>query len=289
MKHIILLLVLFALLNIVIAHGNHGHGCKRHWNPDTTEFHEYCSNTVVNGISIECREYWMRQSMEVQFNGSFIIAINNYMCPTSFFGAVLVEHGDVDPNNYHDSQGNNCGKKITQSSGQRGSLSDPSNHAETQLTRNVAVLFPNNGRNRALWGRFSVYTTGESCPGCAGYQVFAGYKEVIYGVGIDAFLELGDGQIDMPSKNLYKNQQQFVPSNPLVSIKGVLDEEMGIYFEWRLKSLQRPQPDFTCPSPCTKQLGSDGFYTCRMASLTDFDCPAPWRKVTVDGSLRCLL
>ena len=212
------------------------------------------------------------------------------MCPTSFFGSVGVLHDDTDPANYHDSQGNNCGKLVAQSSGKRGSLDDPSNHAETNVTRVIADANRGNGRNRLFWSQYTVYTTGESCGGCATYQVFAGYKEVVYSVPISTFIALGDGQVNIPSRKIYKKQTGFAPLNPLVSISNVLVDEVTPYFEWRLKSFQRPQPDFTCPSPCTKQLGSDGFFTCRMASLSSFTCPPPFRLVEINGAMsKCLL
>lgn len=254
--------------------------------PDATEFHEYTPDVIVNNVTLECRHYWIRKSMEIQFNAS---SPANYMCPLSFFGALAVEHGNTDPTNYHDSQGNNCGKLVAKSPGSRGSVDDPSNHAETNVTRVLGTQNPGNGRNRSFWATKTMYTTGESCPNCAGNQVFAGYGEIVWSVSISTFIALGDGQVKIPSRVIYHEQVGFNPVNPMIALGHVLEDELTPYFEWRLKSFQRPQPYFECPSPCTRQLDSSGFYTCRMASLTNFTCPTPFRLVEVDGVNRCLL
>lgn len=263
-----------------------GH-CRSAFVQGSTQFHEYCANVVVNGISVECRQFWMRKAMEVQFNGSLTLSGGvNYMCPTSFFGALAVDHSKNGTK--VDSQGNNCGLLIGQSSGKRGSLDDPTNHAENNVTRVIADKNRGNGRNRNFWNKLTQYTTGESCPGCASSQVFAGYKEIVYSTAIDTFLDYGDGQVDIASKTIYSKAKGFPDPQLLVSIRGVLASDVTQHFAWRLQSFQSPQPDFVCPSPCSKQL-INGAYTCRMPSLVTFDCPQGFTAITVGTQKMCLV
>jgi len=224
-------------------------------NPKPGEIIEYCPDAVVNGISVACREYWMRKAMEVQFNGSF--GTPNHLCPTSFFGTVVVNHSDTSPENYHDANGNNCGRLISQSSGRRGSLDDPSNHAEVNATRVIADTYRGNGDNRAFWGQLTQYTTGESCPMCAAHQVNAGYKEIVYSTRIGDLIEMGRDQIAIPSIEIVRKQVLFEVVNPTVIIRDVLRSQTLPYFAWPFG------PQYPCPSPCV-DTGASGNARCQM-------------------------
>jgi len=223
--------------------------------------YEYCPTAVVNGISVACRDYWMRKAFEVQLNGSK--GGINEKCPTSSFGAIIVNHTDTSPTNYHDEAGNNCGASLAQSSGRRGSVDDPTNHAEKNATSALADKIRGHGRDRSFWGKLSQYTTGESCSGCTSSQMLAGFKEIIYGVRIGEFIRLGEYQTKITSLAMANLAANVDPPNPLVIIGQVGVDYLHPHFAWKSPN----GAGYPCPHPCVAVPNAIGSGRCRMPSL----------------------
>jgi len=211
----------------------------------TWEFNVYGPHSVVNGVTVECRQIMMQKSLEVQFAGQ------GSVCPRGAYGAAIVNHSNTDSGNPVDSLGNNCGKIIGTNSGLRETTHDPTEHSEINAIHRLAALFPSEAQVKSYWGALSMYTVGESCPMDAAAEVWSGFKEVIYAVSIEDLTDAGFGQIEVGSKKIYTNSN-LVAGAPQVLIKNVLRMQMLPYFAWQFNA------DEACPTGCHRGNDTSG-------------------------------
>jgi tRNA(Arg) A34 adenosine deaminase TadA len=197
----------------------------------------YGPDSRVNGVSVECRQLWMRKTIVVEMNGQ------NTLCPRGAFGAIIVNHTAIGP--YSDSQGLNCGAIEAWNDGTRAYVNDPTAHSEINAIQHLSAQHPGTfiAFNKPFWAPLSMYTNGESCPMDAAAEVWAGIREQIYAVSIKHLIALNWTQIDMPSQYVY-HDSGFMPGSPRVIIAGVDFDYQAPYFGWQLISAG------PCPTGC---------------------------------------
>lgn len=100
----------------------------------------------------------------------------------------------------------------------------------------------------AAFAGLTLYTNAESCPMCASAVRWAGFREYVYGTGIDALIAGGWGQIRVPSADIFR--QSYDLPNPSRLIGGVLVNETDPYFAWQF------DPEAPCPPGCGRGKGA---------------------------------
>jgi guanine deaminase len=115
------------------------------------------------------------------------------------YGAVIVKDNQVVATAYN-TVGRDC---------------DPSAHAEINVIRRLTAQ----RQNLSLEG-YSIYTTGEPCPMCAGACVWSGITEIVYGASIADLIAINQSQINISCEEVIAKSFRNIKV-----IKGILRQE----------------------------------------------------------------
>ncbi|EOD53138.1 putative cytidine and deoxycytidylate deaminase zinc-binding region protein [Neofusicoccum parvum UCRNP2] len=194
----------------------------------------------INSVAHGTRAHWMRAA------NAALADVGGSPCPFAAFGSVVVNHTDAD----------GPGQLVCVGANANSRTGNPTLHGEMAAIANcTAVLTDPEGAYRLsasealdAFKQLSLYTNAESCPMCASAIRWAGFREYIYGTSIETLVEQGWGQIRVSSLEIF--QQSFdLPSQSRL-IGELLTNETDPYFLWQYN------PDYPCPSGCSRSKGS---------------------------------
>ncbi|MBO3461677.1 nucleoside deaminase [Aetokthonos hydrillicola Thurmond2011] len=128
-----------------------------------------------------------------------LMAIAQAKKGNTLYGAVIVKDNKVVASAYNTVKQDN----------------DPSAHAEINAIRILTAKL----KNPSLDG-YTIYTTGEPCPMCAGACVWSGISQIVYGASIKDLIALKQAQIEISCEEVIAKSFRKIKL-----IKGVLREE----------------------------------------------------------------
>ena len=235
MKLVNLALRFFNFPFIALAHSSGLHA--RHTKQNVVADPE----TSLNGVSFATRAYWMRMANQA-------LSDLSSPCPFAAFGTAIVNHTLP-----------GLGSLICIGANNNTLTGNPTLHGEIAAISNCTnVLADPNGPYKlspsqitATWKTLTLYTNAESCPMCASAIRWAGFKEYVYGTSIDKLTEIGWGQIQISSYDVFQNSWPLRSVTALLG--GVLANETDPYFSWQFQSA------VSCPSGCQRNVNG----TCR--------------------------
>ncbi|TDZ68423.1 Satratoxin biosynthesis SC1 cluster protein 4 [Colletotrichum trifolii] len=189
--------------------------------------------TIGDGVTDATRAHWMRQA---------VLALPN-PCPFAAFGSVIVNH-----------TAGGAGQLVCSGANNGHGAGNPTLHGEMVAINNCSALFTGSygmspAEALAAFADLTLYTNAESCPMCASAVRWAGFREYVYGTSIARLVELGWGQIRIPSREVFERSAALRLQTRLVG--PVLAEETDGLFGWQF------DPGAPCPRGCVRE-STDG-------------------------------
>lgn len=169
-------------------------------------------------------------------------------CPFGAFGSAVVNHTLSFANSSHP------GELICTGVNDNKQTGNPTLHGEMAAFTNCSnILTDADGAYKLsaaeaveAWKGFSLYTTAEPCPMCAGAIAWAGLREMVYGTSIERLVEMGWPQIELGSREVF--DRAWRTGLEIRVVEGVLGEEMDGWFGWQFG-------DGECPEGCKREEG----------------------------------
>lgn len=207
--------------------------------------HEYCPDAVVNGIAKQCREYWMRKTIDIPTSEA--AQTPNHQCPESFFSALIVDHSDGSRTN-HVIDGSNCGSMSARSGGSIKTSPMNANSAVMDVIKELRDRFSNQGARREFWNKFTIYLPAE--PTALATELIAdmGIREIIYSRRMGDLIEIGYPLIAETALNVLRKQSPKQLIGTGVIMGQVLQAQTKEYYGWQFASGN----DFKCPGICER-------------------------------------
>ncbi|TDZ19264.1 Satratoxin biosynthesis SC1 cluster protein 4 [Colletotrichum orbiculare MAFF 240422] len=171
--------------------------------------------TIGDGVTDATRAHWMRQA---------VLALPG-PCPFAAFGSVIVNH-----------TAGGAGQLVCSGANNGHGAGNPTLHGEMVAINNCSALFTgpygmSPAEALAAFADLTLYTNAESCPMCASAVRWAGFREYVYGTSIARLVELGWGQIRIPSREVFERSAALRLQTRLV-VPVLADETDGL-FGWQ--------------------------------------------------------
>jgi len=207
--------------------------------------HEYCPDAIVNGISKQCREYWMRKTIDIPTSEAAQSA--NHQCPESFFSALVVDHSDGSRSN-HVIDGSNCGSMTGRSGGSIKTSPMNANSAVMDVIKEVRERFSNQGLRREFWNKLTIYLPAEPTPLATELIADMGIREIVYSRRLGDLIEVGYPLLAETALNVLRKQSPKQLLGTGVIMGQVLQAQTKEYYGWQFASGN----DFKCPGICER-------------------------------------